>query len=217
MNKKEEKVDLSDFNCRINFAFCPSKAVSAFKNSDFQNRQIENLIKEFPNQDKNNLTSALRCFYICYSLRIENENFKNQDYFYFQIFSKIAGHLKSENPFYGFFESEKIPLMIQEINEMFDPKNHDKVILDSFGEDIYSNTNNIIAELQKWTDLKLIDFNKSYFLDTEVLISLVKIIESEKKFLASQKNKKRVKKIKPNKNDNEKSKTKTRTKRRTSG
>lgn len=216
MNKKEENVDLSDFNCRLNFAFCPSQPVVA-SSSETQNEQVKGLILEFPNQDKNDLLSVLRYFYICYSLRVDDIQFKNQDYFYFQAFSKIAGNLKSEDPFYGFFDRDKIPYMIQEINEMFNPKNHDKVILDSFAEDVFSTANYIISELQKWTDLKLIDFNKSYFLDTEVLISLVKIIESEKKILASQKNKKRVKKIKPNKNDNEKSKTKTRTKRRTSG
>lgn len=215
MNKKEENVDLSDFNCRLNFAFCPSRPVIS-SNINIQNDQVQALSIEFPNQDKNDLLSALRYFYICYSLRVDDAEFKNQDYFYFQVFSKIAGHLKSEKPLYGFFDREKIPFMIQEINEMFDPKDHDKVILDSFAEDICSTANHIILELQKWTDLKLSDFNKLYFLDTSILNSLVKIIENEKIFLASQKNKKRVKKAKPKKTSNEKNKPNRRTKRRAS-
>lgn len=216
MNKKEENVDLSDFNCRLNFAFCPSQPVVA-SSSETQNEQVKGLILEFPNQDKNDLLAVLRYFYICYSLRVDDIKFKNQDYFYFQAFSKIAGNLKSEDPFYGFFDRDKIPYMIQEINEMFNPKDHDKIILDSFAEDVHSTANYIISELQKWTDTKLTDFNKSYFLDANILLSLVRIIENEKKFLASQKNKKRVKKQSPKKTQNEKVKPKRKTKRGTSG
>ena len=82
--------------------------------------------------------------------------------------------------------------MIQDINETFNPQNHDKTILDSFSDYHFLNTDDIVLELQKWTELKLIDFNNFYLADQDVLFNLIKIIENEKKFLACQKKKKRL-------------------------
>ena len=212
MNNKKQNLDLSVFNCSLNFAFCPSIALS-IKDNFLENKKFDDLVKEFPNQDRNDLLSALRYFYICYSFKVDNAQFENQEYFYFQIFSKIAGHLNPENPIYGFFDKEKVTSMIQEINEMFDPQNHDKIILDPFGEDFLANANEMIVELQKWTELKLLDFNKDYFLNNEVLNSLAKMIENEKKNSACKK-KKKVVKTQPK---DEKTKPKRQTKRRAIG
>jgi hypothetical protein len=181
MKSKKHDFDISIFNCGINFAFCPSCLLKLSSSSGFKDEIAEDLYRDFPGQNKNDLISATRYFYVCYSLKIEDPQFENQDYFYFQIFSKIAGHLKPHEPTYGFFHKEKVSFLIQEINEMFNPLNHDKVILDSFAENIYSDAGSVISELQKWTELKLIDFNKFYFLNPEVLTFLVKIIDNEKK------------------------------------
>lgn len=212
MNNKKEIFDISVFNSRLNFAFCPSFPLSLSKSNSSNSEIVEELYKKFSNQNKNDLISAVRYFYICYSLKIEDPQFEKQDYFYFQIFSKVAGHLKPHDPVYGFFDREKIYLLIEEINEMFHPSGHDKIILDSFAEDICSDAGSVISELQKWTDLKLLDFNKLYFLDSEVLIHLVKIIDNEKKFSACQKGKKRINKKKPA-SDNEKKQIRKKTKR----
>jgi hypothetical protein len=191
MSKKQENSAAPIFKCMLNFAFCPSSALS-IKDDKFANKQIDNMLKEFPNQDANDLKNSLRYFYICYSFKIEDVSFENKEYFYFQIFSKIAGHLNPEDPIFGFFEKEKITSMIQDINETFNPQNHDKTILDSFSDYHFLNTDDIVLELQKWTELKLIDFNNFYLADQDVLFNLIKIIENEKKFLACQKKKKRL-------------------------
>lgn len=216
MKKEQEIFDISVFNSRLNFAFCPSCCLTALKENYLHYNIADELYKKFPNQDKNDLIFAVRYFYICYSLKIEDPQFENQDYFYFQVFSKLAGHLKPHEPVYGFFDKEKVSSMIQEINEMFSPAGHNKIILDSFAEEIYSDAGTAISELQKWTELKLLEFNKLYFLDSEVLLSLVKIIDNEKKNSACQKDKKAINKKKPTL-ENEKKRSRKKTKRRTDG
>jgi hypothetical protein len=215
MNNKQEVFDISVFNTRLNFAFCPSCVLELPESNPLYSDIANELHSEFPNQNKNDLILAVRYFYICYSLKIEDPQFENQDYFYFQIFSKLAGHLKPHDPVYGFFDKEKISSMIQEINEMFGSVVHDKIILDSFAEDIYSDAGTVVSELQKWTELKLIEFNKFYFLDSEVLLRLSKIINNEKKFSACQKNKKTINRKKPT-SDNEKKQNRKQNKRGTS-
>jgi hypothetical protein len=204
MNNKKEVFDISVFNSHLNFAFCPSSALKLPESSPLFNDIANELYSEFPNQNKNDLMLAVRYFYVCYSLKIEDLQFGNQDYFYFQVFSKLAGYLKPHEAIYGFFDKEKISSMIQEINETFNPAGHEKMILDSFAEDICLDAGTAISELQKWTELKLVNFNKFYFLDSEVLLYLSKIIDNEKKFSDFQKNKKRTNKKNPVSDDEKK-------------
>lgn len=178
---EKTEVKLSEFMSSLNFAFCPSAALIGSQKLIKKNKEIKSLIKDYPNQSADDLSNAFRYFYICYSMKVEEVGQKNNDYFYFQLYSQMGSLQKSEPPIYGFFENEKILSMIQEIDDMFEPKKHDRKIIDSYVEELISDTDSILKSIKKWTDNKLLEFDNYYFQDKKVVDSLRKIIKNEEK------------------------------------
>ena len=191
---KKTEVNLSEFTSSLNFAFCPSTALIGSQKLIKKNKEIKSLINGYPNQSVDDLSNAFRYFYICYSMKVEGVGQENSDYFYFQLYSQMGSLQKSEAPIYGFFENEKILSMIEEIDEMFDPRIHNKKIIDSYVDELISDTDSILTTIKKWTDNKLLEFDNYYFQDKNVIDSLRKIIENDEKSKISSKKTKKINK-----------------------
>lgn len=84
--------------------------------------------------------------------------------------------------------------MIEEIDEMFDPRIHNKKIIDSYVDELISDTDSILTTIKKWTDNKLLEFDNYYFQDKNVIDSLRKIIENDEKSKISFKKTKKINK-----------------------
>jgi len=177
----KSKHDLNQFSGSLNFAFCPMKALIAAKKLTMETDEVQSIIKDYPTVDTDNLLNAFRYFYICYSIKIDNIEQENKDYFYFQLFSQMGEEQVATSPIYGFYNHDQIISMIKDIDAMFDPERHERQIFESYTENLSGESGELIKLMQEWTSLKLLQFNDLYFQDEGAVYSLYKLMEDAKK------------------------------------
>jgi hypothetical protein len=188
---KKDQFDLSSFEATLNFAYCPSDSL-IINSSLMQNSQeFIDLSKGLDKKSISYMTKAMRYFYICYCIKLENhESFKESNYFYFQLFSQIGDQQTASQPIYGFHSDEKTLDLIKDIDSMFNPDQYDKCIFDTFQGQITAKANEIIGLMEEWTKAKLLTFNNSYFNDNEAVENLYLLIKRGNKAESSKKDKK---------------------------
>lgn len=177
----QKNQNLNQFSASINFAFCPMRALVASRNLMMENDEIKTTVKDFPEIDAESLLNSFRYFYICYSIKVEDIEQENKDYFYFQLFSQIGEEQAATSPIYGFYSHDEILSMIKDIDAMFNPEWHERQIFESYTEDLNGSADQLIKLMQEWTSLKLLQFNDFYFQDEKAVFSLYKLIEDAKK------------------------------------
>jgi len=205
LNNENNNPDLNQFSASLNFAFCPSKALSPSYSLLQSNEEINSIIKECAS--KTQIEKILKCFryfYICYCLKLEDLNQENKNYFYFQLFSQIGDQQSPTTPVYGFYNNEEILSMIRDIDNMFNPENHDKQIFESYVQNLNGNASDLLKLMQDWTSLKLLQFTELYFQDHDAIQNLRELLVQEEE---SKKNTKKTKKSQANQR-NKKTKSK---------
>jgi hypothetical protein len=178
----QDNYNLKQFPASINFAFCPSKALIASSNLTTEIKEVESIINEYPVLNTGDILNSFRYFYICYSIKVENTDQENKDYFYFQLFSQIGNQQAATSPVYGFYTNDQIISMIKDIDAMFSPERHERQIFESYTEELYGSADQIINLMQEWTSLKLLQFNNLYFQDENAVMTLYKLIEESNAF-----------------------------------
>lgn len=171
---------LNKFGASLNFAFCPVSALKSSKasrESMMQTEEISLMIMELPESGIDILMDSFRYFYICYSIKVEDIEEENKDYFYFQLFSQIGDQQTAIDPVYGFYTEEQILSMIKDINGMFDPEIHERQIFESYVQEMNGSADDILKLMQDWTQLKILQFNDLYFQDEEAVSSLYALLE----------------------------------------
>lgn len=188
---KNDQFDLSRFEATLNFAYCPSSSL-IINSSLMQNSQeFIDLSKGLDKKSVSYMMKAMRYFYICYCIKLENhESFKESNYFYFQLFSQIGDQQTPAQAFYGFHSDEKILDLIKDIDLMFSPDQYDKCIFDTFQGEMTGKANEIISLMEEWTKAKLITFNNAYFNDNAAIENLYLLIKRGNKAESSKKDKK---------------------------
>lgn len=189
--KSGNEINISNISANLNFAYCPSSALIINSNYIQNSEEFIDLSKNLDKESISYMSNAMRYFYICYSLKLENINSEldESNYFYFQLFSQIGDQQSASQPVYGFFEDEKILELIKDIDYLFEPEKYDKQIFDTFHVEIAASASELIKLMQQWTNLKLLTFNNLYFKDFEAVENLHKLIQRGK-ILEKQKPKK---------------------------
>ena len=194
--QKKSKYDLSNFDAVLNFAYCPSKALTIEKSLMHNSQEFKELSGSLDDKSTEYMSSAMKYFYICYSITIENINLEDNNYFYFQLFSQIGDQQAAASPVYGFYNDEKVLESIKDIDSMFYPDQYDKQIFDTFQDELFGKADEIIKLMQEWTELKLLSFNNLYFKDESAIDNLRKLIDYNLKKNAKAVDTKTAKKIK---------------------
>jgi hypothetical protein len=175
---KKDQFDLSSFEATLNFAYCPFNSLIINPSFIRNSSEFADLSKGLDKKSILYMTNAMRYFYICYSIKLENHpSFKESNYFYFQLFSQIGDQQAASQPVYGFYSDEKILDLIKDIDSMFNPDQYDKCIFDTFQGDMMGKANEIIKLMEEWTKAKLIAFNTSYFSDNKAIENLYLLIK----------------------------------------
>ena len=174
--KKKSKYDLSNFDAELNFAYCPSKALTIQESLLTNTEEFKDLASSLDDESTIYMSMAMKYFYICYSITVENLNLEDNNYFFFQLFSQIGDQQTAANPIYGFYNDEKILESIKDIDSMFIPEEYDKQIFDTFQNELFGKADEIINLMQQWTSLKLKSFNDLYFKDEIAVDNLYKLI-----------------------------------------
>ena len=175
--KQNSEFDLSKFDAVLNFAYCPSIALTIEQPTINNTQEFKELSDSLDDKSTHYMSLAMKYFYICYSITIENINLEDNNYFYFQLFSQIGDQQTAADPIYGFYNDEKILESIKDIDSMFYPDQYDKQIFDTFQDELFGKADEIIKLMQQWTELKLLSFNNLYFKDKSVVDNLYKLID----------------------------------------
>lgn len=200
-NKKQNsKFDLSKFDAELNFAYCPSKALTLNSSLMLDSNEFKDLSESIDDKSISYLIGCMKYFYICYCVKIVNLKQDHNNYFYFQLFSQIGDQQSAAQPIYGFYTDEKILESIKDIDAMFYPEEYDKQIFDTFQNELFGGADQIAKLMQDWTDLKLLNFKDLYFKDEDAVKNLYKLIESNKDDKKIAKRKKTIKTKSINKN-----------------
>jgi len=175
--KSKSEYDLSNFDAVLNFAYCPSIALNIDHSLMINSNEFKQLSESLDDESTRYMSKAMKYFYICYSITIENTQLLHNNYFYFQLFSQIGDQQNAADPIYGFYNDEKILESIKDIDSMFYPEKYDKQIFDTFQSDLCASADQIIKLMQDWTTLKLKSFNDLYFKDKKTVENLYRLIE----------------------------------------
>lgn len=197
--KKIEKndLDLSKFDATLNFAYCPSEALTLTPELKHSTEEFKELSKDLDARCTKYLAAAMKYFYVCYCIKIENFNNKENHYLYFQLFSQVGDQQSAALPIYGFYSYESILSIIKDIDSMFSGENYNKQVFDTFQNELYGTTDQIIKLMQNWTSLKLLSFNDMYFKNQSAVESLSYLIKYGNKISNNPSDKKAIKKKKP--------------------
>jgi hypothetical protein len=188
MNYKQKLALLDTKTSTFNFAFCPNQPLSCGKN--LASSLIEEIkngknLKNITNEECNKIVSASNFFYICYSFKINEENYNGLEYFFFQTFYRVGrSDLIYSKPVFGFFSRQEIIDFINSISDLFAPSNHDKQIFDAVEVGFESTSELILKLMTTWTILKINEFDKNSIRQTgdNILFDEVEKILSKIRF-----------------------------------
>jgi hypothetical protein len=195
-NKEKKSIDydqpsLKNFSASLVFGFCPTKALMASDELTLNSEEIKLLVKECPRNKIKNILGAFRYFYICYCLKIEELEQDNKNYFYLQTFSQISDQQTPAAPIYGFYNNEEIMSIIKDVDNLFNPDEHEKQVFESYLQELEGDASQLIELMQNWTSLKLLQFNDLYFQDGAAVGNLYELLEQKDE---TKKPKKKIKK-----------------------
>jgi hypothetical protein len=156
--------------------------------------EFKELSKDLDARCTKYLAAAMKYFYVCYCIKIENFNNEENHYLYFQLFSQVGDQQSAALPIYGFYSYESILSIIKDIDSMFLGENYNKQVFDTFQNELYGTADQIIKLMQDWTSLKLLSFNDMYFKNQSAVESLSYLIKYGKKILNKTSDKKIIKK-----------------------
>lgn len=191
---KKNDFDLSKFDATLNFAYCPSEALTLTPELKHSTEEFKQLSKDLDERCTKYLAAAMKYFYVCYCIKIENFNNEENHYLYFQLFSQVGDQQSAALPIYGFYSYESILSIIKDIDSMFLGENYNKQVFDTFQNELYGTADQIIKLMQDWTSLKLLSFNEMYFKNQSAVESLSYLIKYGKKILNKSSDKKTTKK-----------------------
>jgi hypothetical protein len=195
--KIENNFDLSKFNAELNFAYCPSEALTLTPELKHSTEEFKELSKDLDARCIKYLAAAMKYFYVCYCIKIENLNNEENHYLYFQLFSQVGDQQSAALPIYGFYSYESILSIIKDIDSMFVGENYNKQLFDTFQNEFCGTADQIIKSMQDWTSLKLLSFNDMYFKNQSAVESLSYLIKYGNKILNKPSDKKETKKKTP--------------------
>jgi hypothetical protein len=178
---EEDNFSLTQFNAFLRFAYCPAEPLvlnSLIKNNS---EEYKELSKGLDSASSEYLSGAMRYFYVCYCIEIEDFNKDANNYLYFQLFSQVGDQQSAALPIYGFYTFDSIMTVIKDIDSMFSVENYNKQIFDTFQNDLFGTADQVIKLMQDWTALKLINFNDLYFQDESAIKNLSNLINYNKK------------------------------------
>lgn len=87
---EEDNFSLTQFNAFLRFAYCPAEPLvlnSLIKNNS---EEYKELSKGLDSASSEYLSGAMRYFYVCYCIEIEDFNKDANNYLYFQLFSQVG-------------------------------------------------------------------------------------------------------------------------------
>lgn len=177
---KEDNFSLTKFNASLRFAYCPAEPLVLNPLIRNNSEEYKELSKGLDSVSSEYLSEAMRYFYVCYCIEIEDFNKEANNYLYFQLFSQLGDQQSAALPIYGFYTFDSIMTVIKDIDSMFSVENYNKQVFDTFQNDLFGTADQVIKLMQDWTSLKLINFNDLYFQDDYAIKNLSNLINYNK-------------------------------------
>lgn len=185
--KKQDKIsekdslNLNEFNASLRFAYCPAEPLNLNPLIRNSSDEYKELSKGLDSKSSEYLSGAIRYFYVCYCIEVEDFNKDANNYLYFQLFSQVGDQQSAALPIYGFYNFDSIMAVVKDVDSMFSVENYNKQVFDTFQNDLFGTADQIIKLMQDWTTLKLINFNNLYFQDDSAIKNLSNLITYNKK------------------------------------
>jgi hypothetical protein len=158
----------------LNFAFCPAELLDLDEKSFGQSSIFGDLFsqtapadgKEENERDSDAdlidyFKNYIKYYYVCYSFELDENLYGGKSYFYFQIFYQAGTEQGFFEPFFGIFSEKEIFDFLKDVDSLFSPDPHEKIMFDNT-ESPTGSCQLMVQLMQQWTALKLIEFNNEY-------------------------------------------------------